>query len=211
MERIICLVFGYLFGLFQTGYLYGKLHKIDIRQHGSGNSGSTNALRVMGVRAGALVFLGDFLKTVIPCFLVRILFASRPEYVYVLILYAGFGVILGHNFPFYLNFKGGKGIAATAGIMFSLDWRLTALCLAAFILIVAVTRYVSLGSLVVSTIFLIWNIMMGQMGAYGLSQTSRLEFYGVSAVISIMAFWRHRANIVRLVQGRENKIGAKKQ
>ena len=211
MERIICLVMGYVFGLFQTGYIYGKVKGIDIRQHGSGNSGSTNALRVMGVRAGALVFLGDFLKTVIPCFLVRILFASRPEYVYVLILYAGFGVILGHNFPFYLNFKGGKGIAATAGIMFSLDWRLTALCLTAFILIVAVTRYVSLGSLVVSTIFLIWNIMMGQMGAYGLSQTSRLEFYGVSAVISIMAFWRHRANIVRLVQGRENKIGAKKQ
>ena len=211
MERIICLVMGYVFGLFQTGYISGKVKGIDIRQHGSGNSGSTNALRVMGVRAGALVFLGDFLKTVIPCFLVRILFASRPEYVYVLILYAGFGVILGHNFPFYLNFKGGKGIAATAGIMFSLDWRLTALCLAAFILIVAVTRYVSLGSLVVSTIFLIWNIMMGQMGAYGLSQTSRLEFYGVSAVISIMAFWRHRANIVRLVQGRENKIGAKKQ
>ena len=211
MERIICLVMGYVFGLFQTGYIYGKVKGIDIRQHGSGNSGSTNALRVMGVRAGALVVMGDFLKTVIPCFLVRILFASRPEYVYVLILYAGFGVILGHNFPFYLNFKGGKGIAATAGIMFSLDWRLTALCLAAFILIVAVTRYVSLGSLVVSTIFLIWNIMMGQMGAYGLSQTSRLEFYGVSAVISIMAFWRHRANIVRLAQGRENKVGAKKQ
>ena len=211
MERIICLVMGYVFGLFQTGYIYGKVKGIDIRQHGSGNSGSTNALRVMGVRAGALVFMGDFLKTVIPCFLVRILFASRPEYVYVLILYAGFGVILGHNFPFYLNFKGGKGIAATAGIMFSLDWRLTALCLAAFILIEAVTRYVSLGSLVVSTIFLIWNIMMGQMGAYGLSQTSRLEFYGVSAVISIMAFWRHRANIVRLAQGRENKVGAKKQ
>ena len=211
MERIICLVMGYVFGLFQTGYIYGKVKGIDIRQHGSGNSGSTNALRVMGVRAGALVFMGDFLKTVIPCFLVRILFASRPEYVYVLILYAGFGVILGHNFPFYLNFKGGKGIAATAGIMFSLDWRLTALCLAAFILIEAVTRYVSLGSLVVSTIFLIWNIMMGQMGAYGLSQTSRLEFYGGSAVISIMAFWRHRANIVRLAQGRENKVGAKKQ
>lgn len=211
MERIICLVMGYVFGLFQTGYIYGKVKGIDIRQHGSGNSGSTNALRVMGVRAGALVFMGDFLKTVIPCFLVRILFASRPEYVYVLILYAGFGVILGHNFPFYLDFKGGKGIAATAGIMFSLDWRLTALCLAAFILIVAVTRYVSLGSLVVSTIFLIWNIMMGQMGAYGLSQTSRLEFYGVSAVISIMAFWRHRANIVRLVQGKENKVGAKKK
>ena len=140
---------GYVFGLFQTGFIYGRSKGIDIRQHGSGNSGSTNALRVMGVKAGLIVFMGDFLKTVIPCFLVRILFRSQPGYIYVLILCAGFGVILGHNFPFYLKFKGGKGIAATAGIMFSLDWRLTAGCLLVFVLIVAVTRYVSLGSLVV--------------------------------------------------------------
>lgn len=211
MERIICLVMGYVFGLFQTGYIYGKAKGIDIRQYGSGNSGSTNALRVMGVRAGLIVFMGDFLKTVIPCFLVRLLFASKPEYIYVLILYTGFGVILGHNFPFYLKFKGGKGIAATAGIMFSLDWRLTLLCLAAFVLVVALTRYVSLGSLIVSTIFLIWNVAMGQMGAYGLSPASRPEFYAVSAVIAAMAFWRHRANIKRLAQGKENKVGAKKQ
>lgn len=211
MERVICLVMGYVFGLFQTGYIYGRVNGIDIRQHGSGNSGSTNALRVLGVKAGAIVFFGDFLKTVIPCFLVRVLFAGQPEYIYVLILYTGFGVILGHNFPFYLKFKGGKGIAATAGIMFSLDIRLTLICLAAFVLIVAVTRYVSLGSLIVSTIFLIWNVMMGQMGAYGLSPASRPEFYAVSFVIAAMAFWRHRANIVRLAQGKENKIGAKKQ
>ncbi len=114
---------------------------------------AAQTLRVMGVKAGAMVFLGDFLKTVIPCFLVRIFFRNQPEFVYVLILYTGFGVILGHNFPCYLKFKGGKGIAATAGIIFSLDWRLTLLCLAAFVLIVAVTRYVSLGSLIVSTIF----------------------------------------------------------
>ena len=153
MERIICIILGYAFGLFQTGYIYGRLHGIDIRQHGSGNSGSTNALRVMGVKAGAMVFMGDFLKTVIPCFLVRIFFKNQPDFIYILILYTGFGVILGHNFPFYLKFKGGKGIAATAGIIFSLDLRLTFLCLAAFVLIVAVTRYVSLGSLVVSALF----------------------------------------------------------
>ena len=211
MERIICLVMGYVFGLFQTGYLYGKYKGIDIRQHGSGNSGSTNALRVMGVRAGLIVFLGDFFKTVIPCFLVRILFGSQPDYLYVWILYAGFGVILGHNFPFYLNFKGGKGIAATAGIVTSLDWRLMLLCLAAFVLVVAVTWYVSLGSLIVSTILVVWNVVMGQMGAYGLSAAARPEFYGISAVIAAMAFWRHRANIVRLVQGKENKVGAKKK
>ena len=95
--------------------------------------------------------------------------------------------------------------------MFSLDWRLTAVCLLAFVLSVAVTRYVSLGSLVVSAIFLCWNIYFGHLGAYGLAPEARPQFYAVSAVIAAMAFWRHRANIVRLVQGRENKVGAKKK
>lgn len=210
MERIICLALGYLCGLIQTGFLYGKSQGIDIRNYGSGNSGSTNALRVMGKKAGLIVFAGDFLKTVIPCFLVRAFFKNQPELAYVYMLYVGFGVILGHNFPFYLHFKGGKGIAATAGIIFSLDWRLTIICLAVFITIVAVTRYVSLGSLVVSTILVVWNVMMGKSGAYGLTAATYPEFALVTVVIAAMAFWRHRANIVRLVQGKENKIGAKK-
>ena len=91
---------------------------------------------------------------------VRFVFKDQPDYAYVYMLYIGLGVILGHNYPFYLHFKGGKGIAATAGIIFSIDWRLTVLCLAVFVLIVAVTRYVSLGSLVVSVILLAWNIYM---------------------------------------------------
>ena len=128
MERLVCLAVGYLFGIFQTGYIYGRVHGIDIRKYGSGNSGSTNALRVMGKKAGITVFLGDFLKTVIPCMAVRFVFKDQPDYAYVYMLYIGLGVILGHNYPFYLHFKGGKGIAATAGIIFSIDWRLTVLC-----------------------------------------------------------------------------------
>ena len=209
MERILCLLTGYVFGLFQTGYLYGKMHHIDIRQYGSGNSGTTNALRVMGKKAGLLVFMGDFLKTVFACLLVRLVMKGDPS-VDLYVLYAGLGVVLGHNFPFYLHFKGGKGIAATAGIIFSIDWRLTVLCLAVFVLIVAVTRYVSLGSLVVSVILLAWNIYMGRCGAYSLSAISSIEYSAVTAVIAAMAFWRHRANIVRLIHGNENKIGAKK-
>ncbi len=206
MERIICLIAGYLFGLIQSGYFYGKAHKIDIRNHGSGNSGTTNALRVMGPKAGAVVFLGDFLKSLLPCLMIRVLFRSQPEMIYLLILYTGFGVILGHNYPFYLNFKGGKGIAATAGLIVATDLRMMLLCLVAFVLIVAVTRYVSLGSLVVETIFLIWLFLFGMMGAYGLDQRLLPEFYIVTALISGQAFWRHRANIGRLVRGRENKI-----
>ncbi|HBE87020.1 MAG TPA: acyl-phosphate glycerol 3-phosphate acyltransferase [Lachnoclostridium sp.] len=206
MERIICLIAGYLFGLIQSGYFYGKAHKIDIRNHGSGNSGTTNALRVMGPKAGAVVFLGDFLKSLLPCLMIRVLFRSQPEMIYLLILYTGFGVILGHNYPGYLNFKGGKGIAATAGLIVATDLRMMLLCLVAFVLIVAVTRYVSLGSLVVATIFLIWLFLFGMMGAYGLDQRLLPEFYIVTALISGQAFWRHRANIGRLVRGRENKI-----
>ena len=126
MERILCLAVGYLFGLFQTGYIYSKLHHVDIRKEGSGNAGSTNVLRVMGVKAGATVFLGDFFKTLIPCILVRHFFQNQPEMVNLLVLYTAFGVILGHNYPFYMGFKGGKGIAATAGLLVAMDLRVTA-------------------------------------------------------------------------------------
>lgn len=172
MERIICLAAGYLFGLLQTGYMYGRMNKIDIRNYGSGNSGTTNALRVLGMKAGAIVFFGDFLKAFIPCVLVRILFKDQPETAFLLVLYTGLGVILGHNYPFYLNFKGGKGIAATAGLIVALDLRLMVVTLVAFVLIVAVTRFVSLGSLVVATIFLAWMIVMEVRQLRCLSRTS---------------------------------------
>ena len=209
MERLICLAVGYVCGLFQTGYLVGKINHIDIRKEGSGNSGTTNALRVLGWKAGIFTFLGDVLKCVAAYFIVRFMYRGS-DCLPLLVMYAGAGVTLGHNFPFYMNFKGGKGIAATAGIIFSIDWRLTVLCLAVFVLIVAVTRYVSLGSLVVSVILLAWNIYMGRCGAYSLSAISSIEYSAVTAVIAAMAFWRHRANIVRLIHGNENKIGAKK-
>lgn len=209
MDRILCLLAGYAFGLIQTGYLYGRLNGIDIRRHGSGNSGTTNALRVLGKKAGLIVFIGDFLKTLIPCAAVRLLFREDMAAGYLLSLYTGFGVILGHNYPFYLKFRGGKGIAATAGILTALDWRLMLICLAAFVLVVAVSRFVSLGSLVVSVIFLAWNVLMA--GQYQIPGNRTAEYYIVAAAISGMAFWRHRANIVRLVKGQENKLwGGKK-
>ena len=140
--------------LFQTGE-NGRMHGMDIRKHGSGNAGSTNALRTMGVKAGAITLLGDCFKCVIAVLVVRGIFASRcPEILPLLSLYAGFGAVLGHNYPFYLGFKGGKGIAATAGMILATDLRMAAVCLVVFVVIVAVTRYVSLGSLVVTVLFL---------------------------------------------------------
>ena len=206
MERVICLVIGYLFGLFQTGYIYGKIHHFDIRKHGSGNAGTTNALRTMGVKAGAITLVGDYFKCVFAVLLVRAVFAAKADMLPLLSMYAAFGAVLGHNYPFYMNFKGGKGIAVTAGIIIVTDLRLTAVCLLAFILIVVLTRYVSLGSLVVSVMFLVGLIIKGQMGLFGMSHAYLLEMYGIGVLFVISAFVRHRANIGRLLNGTENKI-----
>ena len=188
MERAICLAIGYLFGLFQTGYLYSKAHHMDIRNYGSGNSGSTNVLRVMGVKAGFIVFLGDSFKTIFACLLTRYLFRTQPEMLYVYLLYTGFGVILGHNFPFYMGFKGGKGIA-----------------------VVAVTRYVSLGSILVMILFSTGMIYFAGRGDFGIHEAAFPEFCLMAVVIALMGIWRHRTNIRRLLSGTENKLGAKKQ
>ena len=114
--RLIALGIGYAFGLCQTGYLYGKTKGIDIRKEGSGNAGTTNSLRVLGPKAGLITFLGDLFKAIFAVLLVKLLFIDQyPSLLKVLELYAGFGAVLGHNFPFYLGFKGGKGIACTGG------------------------------------------------------------------------------------------------
>ena len=212
MERLICLGIGYVFGLFQTGYIYGRMHGMDIRKHGSGNAGSTNALRTMGVKAGAITLLGGCFKCVIAVLVVRGIFASRcPEILPLLSLYAGFGAVLGHNYPFYLGFKGGKGIAATAGMILVTDLRMAAVCLVVFVVIVAVTRYVSLGSLVVTVLFLAGLVICGQMGEFGMAQNYLFEMYGVGLLFTLSAFFQHRANIKRLREGTENKIGLKKK
>lgn len=211
MGRIICLVMGYVFGLFQTGYLYSKSKHMDIRNYGSGNSGSTNVLRVMGKKAGLIVFAGDAGKMIAACLLTRFLFRDQPGFVYVYLLYTGLGVILGHNYPFYMGFKGGKGIAASAGLLASLDWRVTLVCLVVFVAAVAITRYVSLGSIIVMVLFVLGMVFYGYRGDYGVAQQNLPEFYGVAAVIGGMGIWRHHANIRRLLNGTENKIGAKKK
>ena len=209
MERIICLLTGYVFGLIQTGYIYGKIIHKDIRQYGSGNSGTTNALRVLGKKAGVIVFLGDFLKAVILCLLVKFLYGkTMPEMAPLLMLYGGLGVVLGHNYPFYLKFKGGKGIAATSGVIITMDWRITLVCLAAFVISVAITRIVSIGSLLVVTIFLGMWIGLGLAGLLPLSGPYLTESFVVVLVFTALAYWRHRANIKRLINGTENRFGS---
>ena len=124
MERIACLFIGYLFGMFQTSYLIGKYHHMDIRQYGSGNAGTTNALRTLGKKAGAMTLIGDMLKCVIAILVVDAVFKNQYGDILPLLgMYTAAGCVLGHNFPIYLKFRGGKGIAASAGMLLALDWR----------------------------------------------------------------------------------------
>ncbi len=209
MEALISIVIGYAFGLIQSGYLYGRANHMDIRQYGSGNAGSTNVLRVMGKKAGAIVFLGDFFKAVLAMSLCRIIFKGSAD-VDLFALFAGLGVTLGHNFPFYLKFKGGKGIASMAGIMTAMDFRITITCFLLFSIVVLLTRYVSLGSILVAITFCAELVIFESMGSYRVSAQSRVIFYALGVILMCMAIWRHRSNIKRLLSGTENKLGAKK-
>lgn len=211
MERIACLAIGYVFGLFQTAYIYGRMNGIDIRQYGSGNAGTTNALRILGKKAGLVVFLGDVAKTVLAVLAVRFLFGRQDADMLPLLgMYAAAGAILGHNFPVNLGFKGGKGIACTAGLILTLGPVVTVVEALTFFTVVALTRYVSFGSIVLVTELVVLLVALGQGGYYGMSQGHLVEFYVVCALLSLMAVYRHRSNIQRLLAGTENKIFQKK-
>ncbi len=206
MERLICIVIGYIFGLFQTAFIYGKLHGIDIREHGSGNAGTTNALRVLGTKAGLIVFAGDVLKCVLAVVLCSILFgAQHPQEHYLLKLYAATGAILGHNFPFYLNFKGGKGIAATAGFIASFHPTFIPVGILLFGGAFLLTHYVSLGSLLVYAGVMIQMVISGQLGLFHTNQQILNEMYLITAFLTVMAYYKHKENIVRLLHKNERK------
>lgn len=206
MVRILCLAIGYLFGLFQTSYIYGRMHGIDIRKHGSGNAGTTNTLRVLGKKAGAIVLFCDIMKTGLAMVLVRILFKnSYGDILPLLSLYAGAGAILGHNFPFYLRFKGGKGIACTAGLIIFFHPYMILPQIITFFGTFLLTHYVSLGSLLVEIVLVAEMVIFGQMGVFEMTQPALNELYIVTALLAILGFWEHRANIGRLIHHSERK------
>lgn len=212
VTRLLSLLAGYVFGLFQTAYIYGRTKGIDIRDKGSGNAGTTNSIRVLGWKAGAFTFLGDFFKAVFAVLLVKLIFGQTAgESIKVLELYAGFGAVLGHNFPCYLQFKGGKGIACSAGVIVAVCPLAVPVSLVLFVLTVAFTRYVSLGSILAICSFLVQAIIFGQLGYLNITGNTLVEFYIVCACFTAMAVWKHRANIGRLVSGTENKIEFKKK
>lgn len=204
--RLLCVAIGYVFGLFQTSYIIGKRHGIDIRDYGSGNAGTTNMMRTMGRKAGLLTFLGDCLKCVAAVLLIRFTMGRSHEAILPLLeLYGAAGVILGHNFPFYLNFRGGKGIAATAGLILSFHPVMTVLGILTFFTVFFTTHYVSLGSLLVYVGIVIEMAVLGQMGQFHMSQAHLNEMYVIAFLLAALAFWKHRGNIQRLLAGTERK------
>jgi len=212
--RIVCLIIGYGFGLIQAGFLVGRIYNIDIRKEGSGNSGTTNAMRVLGVRAGLITFFIDAVKCVAAILLVRAFWGGNESFM-LLAIYTGFGVTLGHNFPFYMDFKGGKGIAAMSGLVITIGvltspWFIIVPAFAFFSCAI-LTRFVSLGSLQVSVLFLLMTLFYGQMGGFELLPDGhRIELYIVVFLLAVLAWVRHWDNIQRLLKGEENRFGTKK-
>ena len=179
MYRLLCLAVGYAFGLIQSAYIFGKLKGVDIRTVGSGNAGSTNALRAFGTKAGFTVLFCDAFKTMAAIWLMRLTIGRMmPDELSLIIYYTAAGVILGHNFPFYLNFKGGKGMAATLGLILSLSpfWFFVTM-FSLFVIIFLTTHYVSLGCMCAYILFMLETVFFGYTGMLGenLSQAQLLE------------------------------------
>ncbi|GGF87809.1 glycerol-3-phosphate 1-O-acyltransferase PlsY [Paenibacillus abyssi] len=197
MFDFIAVVVSYLLGSLAFSILIAKWVKgIDIRQHGSGNAGATNTLRVLGKGPAIAVFLLDIAKGILAVFIGDWL-SGGNEWTMVL---SGLASIVGHNWPIWFRFKGGKGIATTVGVMATLSFLPTLYAGLLAILLIVITRYVSLGSLVFAAFTPLFLVLLGKP----------LPLLWASLIICAFAFLRHRTNIVKLVQGKENKLGAKK-
>lgn len=210
-----CVVIGYIFGLFQTAYLYSHARNIDIKKEGSGNAGTTNMFRVMGWKAGLITFLGDIAKLVAAVFLTRIIFLNvlgLPIDMSALTLYTGTGVVLGHNFPCYLKFKGGKGVATSAAIVFcTWDWKYILIGAVIFFGIAFTTKYVSLSSMCMMLSFAIASIIFNTLGITKVAAEWRIDCTIIACFLAALCIFQHRSNIGRIVHGTESRFSFKKE
>lgn len=192
---IVVIVLAYLVGSFPTGYIVGKLRNIDITKEGSGNIGGTNALRVMGMGPGFAVAVTDFLKAAVPTYIaLRVL--EFPLWQVMLVAAA---TVIGHNWSVYIGFRGGKGIACTIGVTAVLFPKVLLMALAVAVGSIVVTKYVSLGSLLLTALMPVILLVQGRP----------MEFVWFAVFLMVLATYRHRANIDRLLKGTENKLGSK--
>ena len=195
VQILLALLIGYLFGCIQSAYLLGKLAgKIDIREHGSGNAGASNITSTLGLKYGLIVGFVDILKGFLAVMVVTWIFPDDPALAYL----AGLMAVLGHIFPFYLKFQGGKGVATLVGMMFGVNWKLGVL----FVLLVAVpalvTDYIVAGSFTVFIALPIVTYFLGYPVVYLL----------FCLALTALCFYLHRENIKRIRAGEELKIRA---
>lgn len=196
LDVVLVVVIGYLLGNIATSYFLGKIFENkDIRNYGSGNAGATNALRVFGVKIAATTFICDALKGVLAVLIGRWILGDNGE------LIAGLFVIIGHNWPIFLKFKGGKGIASTIGVMLTVNYIVALITILIGLIIVIKTKYVSLGSVTAMALLPIIGVLV--------VRPFELKLFLFTLVLSIMAIYRHKSNIKRLLNGTENKIGQK--
>lgn len=187
---------SYLLGSIPTGYLFAKAKGIDIRTVGSGNIGATNAFRVLGKSVGITVLLIDALKGYTACRFIAF-GPGAPSEAHQMI--AGLFAILGHNYTCWLRFKGGKGIATSAGVLLALAPAGFAIALTTFVVVLAMSRYVSLSSIVAAVVL--------PIGVWLAGGTTRL--IALTTLLGAMAIYKHRTNIRRLLAGTESRIGQK--
>jgi glycerol-3-phosphate acyltransferase PlsY len=195
-------IFFYLLGSFPTGYLMGKSRGIDVRQHGSGNIGATNVGRVLGRNWGFAAFACDFAKGFLALFLLRILvFPHNVDWpVELLLVVCGIAAILGHNYTPWLGFKGGKGVATSAGVLGALLPVALVIVFSIWAIEVITLRFVSLGSVLAATALPIVTALL---------YPREWVFLGLALLICVLVLWSHRSNIRRLAAGTESRLGSK--
>ena len=197
MKELITIFISYIIGCFSSAYFLGKTSKsIDIRSYGSGNAGATNALRVLGKKMGMLTFLLDILKGIIAVLLGKYILGFNGG------LIASIFVVLGHNFPVFLGFKGGKGVATSLGVLLILNWKVALISLVVALTFILVTRYVSLGSIMASVAAPLVMLLVTDLTDKSLVITT--------LILASLSIIRHKPNIIRLFSGNEAKLGNKK-
>lgn len=207
-QVLVIAIIAYLIGSINPSIILSKLlGKGDIRTQGSGNAGTTNTLRVLGKGPAALVLLIDVLKAVIAVLLGKwiITWGNTTEAIKVCNDYAlmasGIGVILGHNWPIYYGFKGGKGVATSLGVILVIEWRIGLICLVFALTLMLLSRMVSLGSISAAILYPVLVFILP-----GTAFNSKWLYLAFAVVLALFVLFRHKANIKRLLNGTENKL-----
>ena len=201
---LITLIFAYLAGSLPTGFLVARAMRVDITQVGSGNIGATNVCRVLGKGPGALVLIVDLLKGALAVLVAPMLAAAMtPTDLLALPALAALGAVLGHNYTCWLGFKGGKGVATSAGAMAALIPPAFGVTVITWLLVFFLTRYVSMASIAAALILPVATI-------FTVSGPTRWPLVAFTSALAALAVWRHRANIERLKAGTEHRINKSK-